>query len=92
MFQCHYITSPLCPISIKIFFFVACFVMTIISEVYFAGFDGAHLFAHADLHDGIADERLSEIMVFLLFEPLNVHPCTFHKLTTKKTNKKRFLV
>jgi len=51
---------------------------------YFVGMDQTYLLAHADLHDGIADESLSEIMVFLLFEPFNVHPCTFHILATKK--------
>jgi len=52
---------------------------------YFVGMDQTYLLAHADLHDGIADESLSEIMVFLLFEPFNVHPCTFHIFATKKT-------
>lgn len=51
---------------------------------FFAGFDATHFFAHADLHDGIADKSLSEIVVFLLFKTLNVHPCTFHKNATKK--------
>lgn len=52
---------------------------------YFVGTEHTYLLAHADLHDGIADESLSEIMVFLLFEPFNVHPCTFHIIATKKT-------
>lgn len=33
-----------------------------------------YLFAHADLHDSIIDERFSQVFVFLLLEALHVHP------------------
>lgn len=36
--------------------------------------DVLYLFAHADLHDSIVDERLPQIFVFLLLKALHVHP------------------
>lgn len=45
-----------------------------------------HLFTHADLHDGIIDESFFKVTVFLLFEPLNVHPSVLHKLPANKAH------
>lgn len=39
-----------------------------------------HLFTHADLHYGVADQRFPQIFVFLLLEPLDVFPGRPHKL------------
>lgn len=51
-----------------------------------------HLFTHADLHDGVADQRFSQVFVFLLLEPLDVFPGRSHKLpgeTTADTTMRR---
>lgn len=42
-----------------------------------------HLFTHADLHYGVADQRFTQIFVFLLLEPLDVFPGRPHKLPGK---------
>lgn len=44
-----------------------------------------HLFAHADLHDGVADQRFPQVFVFLLLEPLDVFPGRSHELSGETT-------
>lgn len=46
-----------------------------------------YLFAHGDLHDGVADESFSQISVGLLFEALHVHACFFHMFTAINASK-----
>lgn len=45
-----------------------------------------YLFAHADLHDGVVDERLPEVFVFLLLETLHVQPGLFNMFPAIKTD------
>lgn len=40
-----------------------------------------HLFTHADLHYGVADQRFPQIFVLLLLEPLDVLPGRPHELS-----------
>lgn len=40
-----------------------------------------YLFTHADLHDGVADQRFTQVFFLLLLEALNVIPCFFYKLS-----------
>lgn len=46
-----------------------------------------YLFAHADLHDGVADESFSQISVGLLFKALHVHACFFHMFSAIDASK-----
>lgn len=50
------------------------------------GLPGArrYLFAHADLHNRVAYERLLQVVVLLLFKPFDVSPGTFHKVPAIK--------
>ena len=52
----------------------------------------AYLLAHADLHDGVANERLFQVTVLLLLEVLNVHPRRLHKLTVGQTQHYHILI
>lgn len=46
-----------------------------------------YLFAHADLHDGIADKCFMQIFVFLLLEALDVLPGCLNKLSVDTPQK-----
>lgn len=46
-----------------------------------------YLFAHADLHNGIADEGFMQIFVFLLLEAFDVLPGCLNKLSVDTPQK-----
>lgn len=48
-----------------------------------------YLFTHADLHDGIADERFVQIFIFLLLEAFDVLPGCLYKLPVDAITNRR---